>query len=202
MSELPGLRPSPGRRPLPDVPSVWLDRRLPASSMGPLPVVDRLLLPQLTMIPNPEKVEEEAFTGLIRWFDYPPAKQAYNGSEAGVNDAEEKLTQHLSQTFRKHVHQGVIILVASLLIGTLFNRWVMPVPAQVHGLVLNLFGSTILALNTVQGRYLIANQTVDQENQGEIRRDALARQAATTAAGMFAFITGFLIQLLAVLFLS
>jgi hypothetical protein len=152
------------------------------------------------VLPDPAEFEENALRRLFRRYDYQPVKEEYSGPEQAVYDAEKKLIDQFRSRFRKHVYQAVKILIASLIVGTLIDYSIMPVPVQVHGLVLNITGATIIALNTVQGRYLIAYQTTDQENRKEIQREMLARQGAITAGGMFAFFSGFLIQLIGVLF--
>ncbi|MFO7834105.1 MAG: hypothetical protein R6V31_08645 [Halohasta sp.] len=151
------------------------------------------------LLPDPEEVEERSFRKLVRQLDAEDVREEYEGKEEAVKDAEDHLVEQFRSTFRFYVLKRIIpIMVGAVALGVLVNRFVQPVPLQAYGIVANVVASTILALNTFQGRYMIARASLPQENQTTLRK-AYARQTAVTTSGLAAFGVGFGIQLIGVL---
>ena len=152
------------------------------------------------LIPDPEEAEDRWFRELVQRLDDEDAKEEFQGDEGIVEDTEDRLVEQFASTFRYYIYRRIIpIMLVTIILGVLIDRFIQPVPIQAYGLVANLVGTTILALNTTRGRYMIANLSLPQEEQTTALRESYARQTAITTAGLGAFLLGFGIQLVGVL---
>jgi len=142
--------------------------------------------------------KDRAIRRLIRSMDYDEARESYDGQERTVQKAEDRLIFHFQNTFHEYIVRRIgRLLVIAILLGSVVHWFIRPVPLQAYGILLNLQGSVILAVNSWHGRYLIAQQTDNSEpDRNEI--DLQAERTMRTMAGLVAFFAGFTIQLFAV----
>lgn len=136
------------------------------------------------LISDPEEAEDRWFRGLVRRLDDEDAEAEYEGDKEVVKDAEDRLVEQFQSTFRFYIYRriGPTMAVAAVL-GLLVDRFVQPVPIEAYGLVANLVGTIILAVNTTRGRYMIARISLPQQDQ-TVLRESYARQTAATIAGL------------------
>jgi len=118
----------------------------------------------------------------------------WRGFEDVDEDRVDWTKSILAQEYVEHGNLRGFWKVAAQLIA---YDLLLPLPAQVHGLVLSGYGSIFLGAAALQTPETLAGSTGEQNEEQKIRADA--EQSVQTNIGVVAFIIGFLIQVAAVI---
>jgi len=126
---------------------------------------------------------------LVELLDNDNWKDEYEHSEDSVRRSQRFLAEQYSE-----ISKIVIMSLISLSFSLVLTDVLFPISSFLYGLTISIWGSVLLAVPSLKGRYQIS-AIVDSNDKSAVRR-VEARRMTYTNAGLVFLIFGFFLQLI------